>query len=351
MLLRFFGLLIFSIYLQSCISTYRLPSSVAQVYTNSDIQQGLLLVAQNNILISMPDATTREFEKSEIDQSCRQIKEPLWSKKLSEYLNEFKKRPELLARFHVIEMKRGDKAEVLIQKDLDGASTLLIQFVKQENHEKVDVQTKIPCKGSVVGYLGRELINTSYDFPNVEKLVSVLQNLPEKKDLPRFQFSNEFLTYLAERGAIFKFTHELSFEKTAQGKYVMAELLNKLADGVKQPFYQHVNYWFKQINTESTQAHLVQMFAVLQDKDLKAGVRVESGNENLQQIMGESDLTYLFITYNVENDQVNSASLPQLEKCLQHFTDDMSGIRLRKPAAKEKESYLRPGYSCKVAGT
>lgn len=348
MFVRFFYFFTVATFLHSCVSTYRLPSSVEQIYTNSDIQQGLLLAAQNNVLINIPEATTRDFEKSEIDQNCREIKEPLWSQKLSTYLNEFKKRPELLSRFHVIEMKRGDKSQVQIQKDLDGAVTLSIQFVKFENHAKVSVQTKLPCKGSIAEYLGRELVKTSYEFPDSEKFILALQSLPEKKDLPRFHFSNEFLSYLAERGAIFKYSHEMSFEKTAQGKYVMAELLNKLAIEVKQPQYQHMNYWFKQINTVSTQARLIQMFAVLQDKDLKAGVRVDLKNENSQRILGESDVTYLYITYNVENDQINAVNLQQLEKCLQSFTENMSGIRLRKPAATEKESYLRPGYSCNI---
>ena len=349
--MRLFGFLLICITIVSCVSTLRLPSSVAQVYNNEDVQQGLLLVAQNNVLINIPEETTREFEKIEIDQTCREIKEPFWSEKLSVYLNEFKKRPELLARIDVIELKRGDKAEALVQKDLDGAITLSIQFVKLENHTKINVQTKIPCKGSVAEYLGRELVQTKYEYPSSEKFVMALQNLPEKKKLQRFQFSNEFLSYLAERGTIFKFSHEMSFEKTAQGKYVMVELLNKLALEVKQPFYQHMNYWFKQINAESTQAHLIQMFAALQDKELKSGVRVDQKTESFQRIYGESDLTYLYITYNTENDQVNSVNLQQLENCLQGFTENMSSIGLRKPAAKDKLSYLRPGYSCKVAGT
>ncbi len=348
MLVRFFWFLVIGLLLASCISTYRLPSSVEQVYNNGDIQQGLLLAAQNNILFNIPEATTREFEKSEIDQKCREVKEPLWSDKLSGYLNEFKKRPELLSRFHVIEMKRADKADVLIQKDLDGAVTLSIQFVKLENHSKVGVQTKIPCRSSVAEYLGREIVNTDYQFPITDKFVMALQNLPEKKELSRFQFSNSFLSYLAERGAILKFSHEMSFEKTSQGKYVMAELLSKLAADVKQPFYQHVNYWFKQINSQSTQAHLIQMFALLQDKDLKAGVRVDLRGENSQRVLGESDLTYLYITYNIYNDRVNSVNLPQLEKCLQNFTENMSGVGFRKPATREKESYLRPGYTCVI---
>lgn len=343
-LLVIIGVLLF---LGSCISSYvRLPSSAQQVYGNTDVQQSLLLLAQNNILVHIPEATTREFEKSEIDQKCRAVKQPMWSEKLSVYLNEFRKRPELLSRFHVIEMKRADTAEVKVQKDLDGAVTLSIQFVKLENYGKVSFQTKLPCNGSIAEYLGRELVKTNYDFPAIDKFVLALQNLPEKKDLPRFQFSNQFLSYLAERGAVFKFSHEISFEKTAQGKFVMAELMNKLSQEVKQPFHQYVNYWFKQINEQSTQAHLIQMFAVLPDTEIKTGVRVDSKSETSTKNPGEADLTYLYITYNVENDQIKAANLEQLEKCLQSFTEDMSGIKLRKPAATEKSSYLRPGYSC-----
>lgn len=349
MLLRLLVLFLIGLFFASCISTFRLPNSVEQVYSNVDIQQGLLLAAQNNVLINIPEATTREFEKSEIDQNCRETNEPLWSAKLSTYLNEFKKRPELLTKFHVIEMRRGDKADVLIEKDLDGAATLSIQFIKLENHSKISVQTKLPCKGSLAEYLGRDLVKTNYEFPSLEKFLAALQDLPEKRDLARFQFSNEFLSYLAERGAIFKFSHEMSFERTAHGKFVMAEILNKLAAEVRQPKYEHMNFWFKQINTISTQAQLIQMFAAQKEKVLKAGVRVDLRNENSQKILGESDLTYLFISYNVDNDQINSVSLQELEKCLLGFTEDMSSFKLRKPAANEKESYLRPGYSCTVS--
>lgn len=338
-----------------CITQYvRLPSSVAQVYTNNDVQQGLLLAAQNNILISIPEDTTREFEKTEIDSKCRKNGDPIWSEKLSVYLNEFRKRPELLSRLHVLEIKRGDNAEVKIQKDLDGAITASIQFVKFEKHGKVSFQTQLPCAGSVAEYMGREIVKTDYDFPDMQKFISTLQNLPEKKDLPRFQFAHDFLEYLAERGTIFKFSHAMSFEKTAQGKYVMAELLNKLALEVKEPFHRHMNYWFKQINQQSTQARLIQMFAAIQDKELKAGVRVDLQNDTSQKSFGDADLTYLYITYNVENDVVNFVNLQQLEKCLQSFTENMSGIRIRTPASTEKNSFLKPGYSCdisKVAGT
>lgn len=349
MVVRILGFALVLIGLQSCVSNYiRLPNSVAQVYSNGEVQQSLMLVAQNNILIHIPEATTREFEKSEIDQTCRQMREPFWSEKLSTYLNEFRRRPELLSRFHVIELKRGDKSEVQIQKDLDGATTLSIQFVKVENYGKVSIQTRLPCKGSVAEYLGRDLVKTDYEFPAIDSLVMALQPLPEKKPVPRFQFANEFLMYLAERGTIFKFTHEMSFEKTTQGQFVMAELLNRLAQETKDNFKQHTNYWLKQINANSVQAQLIQMFGVIPDRELKAGVRVDTRGEVSQRMHGDSDLTYLYITYSVEKDILKYVSLDQLERCLQTFTQDMSGFKLRKPAASNKESFLKPGYACNI---
>lgn len=353
MLMRILLSLILIFYFGSCISNYaRLPSSVSQIYTNQSIQQSLLVLAQNNVLVNIPEATTREFEKSEIDLRCRQSQKPLWADKLVVYINELRKRPELLSRFHVIEIKRGDKSDIVIQKDLDGATVLSIQFVKSETYEKITPQTQIPCSGSVVEFLGRDLVKTEYEFPSLEKLVLSLQALPEKKEIPRFQFANDFLMYLAERGVVLKFSHDLSFEKTAQGKYVMVEILNKLAEETKQPFHQYLNYWFKQINSESTQGRLIQLFGLVEDKELKAGIRVDLKIESSQKVFGESDLTYLYISYNVENNQINSVALQQLDKCLEGFTHEMSGIKFRKPAAtSDKESYLRPGYSCTFKST
>jgi hypothetical protein len=333
--------------ISSCVnSNLRMPSSAAQVYFNTDIQQSLMLAAQNNILIHIPDSTTREFEKSEIDKDCRKMQEPLWAEKLSQYLNEFRKRPELLNRIHVIELKRADKSNVSIQRDLDGAVTLSLQFVKFENYEKIGFQTRLPCKASLAEYLGRDLIKTNYEFPDLDKMVLTLQNLPERREIPRFKFNNEFLIYLAERGTILKFTHELSFEKTSQGKFIMPELLNRLAAEVKPSFHQHMNYWLKQINQMSLQAELVQFFSLIPNKDLKAGVRVDSRGELTQKVLGDSDLTYLFLSYNVENENLMSVSIEQLESCLKSFTEDMTGLKLRKPAASDRESYLKPGYFC-----
>lgn len=338
--------------LAGCSATQvRLPSSVAQVYKNSEIQQLLAMTAQNSILFNIPDATTREFEKTEIDAKCREVDEPLWAEKLSVYLSEFRKRPELLTRFHILEIKRGDSSQIQVQKDLDGAVTISIQFVKIESRGKVQLETKLPCKASIAEYLGRELIKTDFDFPSVAKFDAVLQKLPERAPVSRLQFANGFLSYLAERGVIFKFNHEMSFEKTTNGQYVMAEAMNQLSAETRQPFHKHLNYWFKQISEKSVQASIIQMFGIIPEKVLKTGVKVESEGSNKSRMMGETDLTYVYIGYSVENDAVKLASLKDLDQCLQTLTTEMTGVKLRKPASTEPESFLRPGYSCSVSNT
>ncbi|OFZ30556.1 MAG: hypothetical protein A2622_09185 [Bdellovibrionales bacterium RIFCSPHIGHO2_01_FULL_40_29] len=338
---------LFLIFATSCFSTpVRLPQSASQVYNNSQLQQDLLLAAQNNILFHIDDSVVREVEKSVVDNKCRKIEEPFWAEKLSEYLSEFRKRPELLTRIHILEIKRGDNSQIQVQKDLDGAVTLSIEFVKIESRGKIGYQTNLPCSGPIAEYMGRDIVKTDFDFPSTESLAVALSKLPERSDVPRFQFSNLFLSYLAERGVIFKFNHEFSFEKTNNGKYVMAEVLNHFAEETKEPFHKYINYWFKEISQKSTQAQLIQMFAVLPDKEARSGVRVESEGEQARRVLGQSDLTYVYTSYWTDDSKVNVVSLKELDQCLQTFANDMSGVKLRKPATTEKESFLRPGYSC-----
>lgn len=330
----------------------RMPQNVNQVYHNSEVQQALLMAAQNNIMFSIPDSTIREVEKTEVDLKCRKIEEPFWAQRLTVYLNELQKRPELLTRFNVLEIKRGDTSKVEIQKDItDGAVTVVIEFAKIESRGKVTYQTNLPCNGSIAEYVGRDLVKTDFDFPQSSKLSEALMKLTERPVVPRFQFQNGFLSYLAERGVIFKFSHELSFEKSNDKKFVMADVLNRFSEEVKDPFHKYINYWFKEISQKSTQAQLIQMFAILPDKEKKAGVWVESEGERARRVLGESDLTYIYTSYSTDENQVKIASLKELDQCLQTFSSDMGGIKFRKPASTDKDSFLRPGYSCSLEKT
>lgn len=356
--MTFFRVYILSLFLflfiGGCISNeLRLPSSVSDVYSNSEMKQSLLLAAQNKILFHLPSDTISETEKTEIDNRCRKLESPFWAAKLSTYLSIFRSKPELFSKIHIIEMRKGDVASVEIQKDMDQISILKIQYVKAESRGKVTQSTNLPCQGSLAEYIGRDLVKTEFEFPTNDEVQQVLSTATEKKSSPRFSFSSDFLTYLAERGMLFKFTHELSFEKLPNGQFVMAQLLNQYAEELKgtdqRPTSQaHMNLWIKKINENSKQAELIQFFSIENDQQLKTGVKIDGEKEISKKLSGSQDLTYLFTTYHIDGDKLQVVSLEQLNQCLQKMTTDMGAAIFRIPSSEnEKTSYLYPGYSCK----
>ncbi len=344
----------FFIFFTGCVSDdLRMPSSVSEVYSNSQMKQSLVSAAQNKILFHLPAETLSEVEKTEIDNRCRHFESPFWASKLSMYLNIFRSKPELFSKIHVIEIVKGDAAAVAIQKDMDKVTTLKIQYVKSESRGKVVRGTNLPCQGTLAEYIGRDLVKTEFEFPTIAEVQTALENASDKKDVARFDFSTEFLTYLAERGALFKFSHELSFEKMPNGKFVMAQLLNQYAAEVKTLNQNsingsHLNLWLKKINENSKQAELIQFFGVESDDQLRTGIKVEAEKEISKKNSGAVDLTYMFTSYHVQADQLELASLHRLNQCLQKMTLEKGAGFFRRPASEsEKDSYLSPGFICK----
>jgi len=342
-------LLCSTVFIYGCISQdIRTPNSAGEVYKNTEIQQSLMMAAQNNILFSISNEALNEVEKTEVDSKCKSVSNPFWSEKLSVYLNYMRQNPEWFDKIHVVEIKKGDHAQIQLQKDLiDGAKVLSIQYVMSEVHGKVSFKTQLPCQGSLAEYLGQPLIKTDYDFPDRERLAEVLKDAPTKDKIERFQFNSSFLMYLAERGAIFKFSHEQSFEKINK-KYVLAEALNKLSSEVKNQNYGYINLFLKKINQNSHQAELIQLFGLINDKELRAGVKVESQQSRFEHKSdSQSNLTYLFLTYKVDVDDVSVSPLTGFNFCLQEQVKVLGSI-FRKPATDlhEKNSYLYPGFQC-----
>ncbi len=342
--------------MQSCVTNeLRMPSSTNEVYKNSEMRQALLLAANNKILFHLPKETLIDAEKKEVDMKCRQFEEPIWSEKLSMYLNAFRSQPELLTKFHVLELKKGDSAQVTLQQDMDKSTVLTISYVKVESQGKIGMSTRLPCSSSLAEYIGRDITVTTFEFPRVSELEAKLYDAPERIDSPRFSFKSDFLSFLAQRGAIFKFNHELSFEKLPNGQFVMAQLLNSYADEVKDfdeknRNKSHLNFWMKKINENSNQAGLVQFFGIENDKNLKAGVKVESDREINRRISSASngvmDLTYVFSSYNADGGDLNFITLNQVNSCLEQMTSKMTLSLFRTPASAERASYLNPGFSC-----
>jgi len=352
-------ILLFNLVLASFISIYgcvsqdlRLPATAGEVYKNTDLQQSLMMAAQNNnLFVISPDALT-DLEKTEVDIKCRSFENPFWSEKLSVYLNYMRHHPEWFSRFHVLEIKKGDQAQVQMQKDLDGASVLSIQYVMTEVRGKVSYKTQIPCEGRLAESIGKDIIKTNFEFPTTEAFAKILTDSPDRARVERFQFANEFLMYLAERGAIFKFGHEQSFEKNSKGQYIMAMALNKMATEVSSKNMGYLNLWLKKINQNSRQAELIQMFGLVNDNEIKAGVKVDSQGEFARKTMGQPDLTYLYMTFKLEGDDVRVTSIDGFNRCLQAQAKDLGSDLLggfRNPAGKDDEirdSYLAPGFNC-----
>ena len=257
------------VFLPACVTeNLRLPSSASEVYSNSEMKQSLLLAAQSKVLFSLPAETIAEVEKTEINDSrCRHFEQPFWASKLSVYLNIFRSKPELLSKINVIEIKKGDTATAEIQKDQDQVTVLKIQYIKVESTGEVARTTNLPCQGTLAEFIGRGITKTEFQFPTTASVEAILAAAPDRKEAPRFGFSTDFLTFLAERGTLFKFSHELSFEKSAVDQYVMVQLLNQYAKEVKnldkEPLKKsHLNLWLKKINENSNQAGLIQFFGV-----------------------------------------------------------------------------------------
>lgn len=354
-MLRFKSVLFLSLLfiVASCTTTQlRMPSSQYEVYSNSDLRNSLKLAASNGILFHLPTETLQAYEKSEIDPKCKSREMPFWSERISIYLNFLKQNPELYSKFHVFELKQGDRKKIELQKDLfDGGITLSIQFEKLESRGEVGLSTRLPCENAArAEFINKTMTKSFYEFPSNEELKKTLSAAVEKPEIDRFKFASDFFVYLADRGVLFRFDHDKSFERYADNKYILADVFNKLSAEVKAIKEEgHFGLWVKKINENSEQAGLIQLFVLEKNKDQKTGIKVDSQGELHRKNTGEKDLTYIFTTYKVEADSVQVVSLAEVNKCLQKLTSEMGPFKFRQPAdAKDRDSYLYPGYECKL---
>lgn len=337
----------------SCISSsVRFPSSHEEIYKFSELKQDLLLAAQNNVLFHIPQETLFEVEKTVVDSRCQDNQKPFWSEKLSSYLNLMRSHPEWFAKFHVIEIKKGDTPKVIIEKDLDEASVLSIQYVKSESRGQVSLKTNLPCSSQrVAEYLGKDIIKTQFDFPSMNDVSQVLISAHERKQVKRFDFSNTFLSYLAERGFILKFSHDLSFERNSENKFVMSEILNKLGQEVvkSKENNKHVHLWMKILNDIHKTDDIVQFFSIENQAGLKSGIKFTT-NENssfMDQKESKYFTTQLYLTYKVENETIQSSDISDLEDCLAQISNQKTKLFMRQPTSEIfSENRNLKEYSC-----
>lgn len=337
-------------FLSGCTSsTVRFPSSTDEIYKYGQLKQNLLLAAHNNVLFHIPQETLFEVEKTEIDSRCTESQKPFWSEKLSVYLNLMQSHPEWFSKFHVIEIKKGDSARAVLDNDLDGATVLSLQYGKTESRGQVTLKTNMPCaSGRIAEYLGKDIVKTQFDFPNVNDVRNLLASAPSRKNIKRFDFSNQFISYLAERGFILKFNHEISFEKNTQNKYVFVEVLNKLSREVKKnKNNKHINLWMKILNDVRKTDDIIQMFSLENQNELKSGLKFTMNENNRSDLL----YPYLFMSYNINNELITQTTLSDLNQCLSEIPNQKTNSFIRQPSSDTlNENKNLKDYSCRSAG-
>lgn len=333
-------------------SSVRFPSSHEEIYKFSGLKQDLLLAAQNNVLFHIPQETLFEVEKTVVDSRCQDNQKPFWSEKLSTYLNLIRSHPDWFTKFHVIEIKKGDTPKVSIEKDLDQASVLSIQYGKTESRGQVSLKTNLPCASQrVAEFLGKDIIKTQFDFPTMNDVSQVLASADERKIVKRFDFTNIFLSYLAERGFILKFSHDLSFERNSDNKFVMSEILNKLGQDVEKnkENSKHVNLWMKILNDIHKTDDIVQFFSIENQSGLKSGIKFSTNETSSFADSTESKhfSTQLYLTYKVENDVIQNSDISDLEDCLAQISNQKTKLFMRQPTSEIfSENKNLKEYSC-----
>lgn len=328
-------------------STLRFPASTEEVYGFSSLKQNLLMAAHNNVLFHIPQETLFAAEKSEIDSRCKEVQKPFWTEKLSVYLNMMQSHPEWFTRFHVIEIKKGDAPKVVLENDLDGATILSIQYGKVESRGLVNLKTNMPCaKARMAEYLGKDLIKTQYDFPSIVEVRKILDAAEDRKLVKRFDFSNQFIAYLAERGFILKFNHETSFEKNTANKYVLVEVLDKLSKEVNQrQDHQYVNLWMKILNDSRKSDEIIQMFSLENQKELTSGVKFSMNEFDVDEVA----YPYLYMSYNADNGNIDNSQISDLNECLAQIPNQKTNLFMRQPSSEVlSDNKNIKEYSCRV---
>jgi hypothetical protein len=335
------------VFLGCASSTLRLPASFKPSY-NSKIVTSLKTAALNGVLFQVQDSVFRDVPVRQVDR-CRKTEAPTWTAQFIGLLDLMDHNPQYYNKFYIVDFKRGDHAKAEITKDIDGLTYLSLTYAKKENREKVSTLTDIPCGDSAAGLLGKDLVTTSIDWPGIDEISKVLKEAGERPKIERFQFNTDFLVYLAERQTVLKINPEVAFERTFQGDYFLAGWLEKKAQELKTPAdLDFINYWLKEISSRSNQAKSIQFLGLHSETRVSYGVQVDSVGKFNRRINNYQEPTYIFMSYREKNGDYLSSNLKDLNKCLQTLLGSYRSMGVGFDS--DGDSFLAPGYSCKMAG-
>ena len=339
-------------------STIRLPASFKPKY-NTKIVTSLRNAAVNGVLFQVSDSVFRDVPARQVDR-CRKAEEPGWSAQLLSMLEVLDTKPQYYNKFHIIDIKRGDKPRVEIVKDIYDATYLTITYTKRETREKVGPGTVVPCMESNFDYQGKDLVTTNIDWPNIEEFKLVLNQAPVKQKLANYEFNTDFLVYLAERQTVLKMSPEVPFAKRMTGEPFLKYWLDTMAQELpaqptvgqkEQPAeeLEFINYWLKEIATHSKQANMIQFFGLHQETGLSYGVQVDTVGKFSRKLANYQEPTYLFVSFGERKGEPTFSHLKDLNKCLQTLLGIYGNpLAMSSTLESDENSFLAPGYSCKL---
>jgi hypothetical protein len=331
-------------------STIRLPASFKPKYNNSSVEL-LKGAAKNGIVFQISDSVFRDVSSRQIDR-CRKAEAPIWSAKVMELLTLLKEKEKdgYYNKFHIVDIKRGDKARAEITEDLSNLSYLTITYAKRETREKATSSTVIPCYDSGTDFEGKDLITTNIDWPNLEELKLTLKQAPTKKDVASFKLNTDFLVFLAERQGILKIGPEVPYAKNKDADPFLKLWLDKMAQEIREPTnLEYINYWLKEISTHSRQAGVIQLFGLYRESDAAHGVQVDTVGKYSRKLNGYQEPTYMFMSYGEVDGDIVTDDLKDLNTCLQNMTALYSNpLAMGTTLESDGDSFLSPGYSCKL---
>lgn len=325
----------------------REPQSSAPEY-NPERQRLLKLAASNGVMFLISDGTIHDVPMLSAGDRCRKAEEGPWVEQVYSVLRAFQAEPKLLSKIHFIEFRRGDRPGAEISKDLDGAVSLVVLYGKIETRSKIVTLSEIPCSDGTMDYLGKELVHTSFDWPESSAITGAVANLPERPKVPRLEYDHAFPVWLAEHLTLVRLTPELAFEKTPSGNSFLVEVMDGMGKEItaapKQPT---IEFWLKELSAKSTIGAGLKFFSFKRDLVKSSGLLVDSGNKLNRKMTGAAEPTYLFVTYRVSNGRFKYAGLAELSKCLKSFLQTYrSPLASMNTYDMAPENFLSPGHSC-----
>jgi hypothetical protein len=270
------------------------------------------------------------------------------------FLSAMDRQPELYDKFNMVEFKRADHPGVELNRDIDGLTTLSINYGKIESFEKITASTKMPCSEAASEYADKDLVITRIEWPTTADIVATLDKAPARKQVERFQFNTEFLVFLAQRQASLRLNPEVAFERSYNGDYFLTTWLEQMAKEIKSPQSEqdYVNYWLKEISSHSSQARSIQFFGIGPDSAASVGVKVDTAGKLQRKLNNYQEPSYLFMSYKQQNGNYISGTLKDLNHCLQSLTGIYRNpLSMGTALEREPASFLAPGHSCSLDET